>query len=720
MIFAISFLSGTALALSLGSYSLPSFAKHGLVGFVTSTLLFILMKDKTKFAETGLIFVMGISLSLVTCNNYLTKNYFPSIAIAGNTEDVVIRIDESLRKSKNNRYNYIVTVIGSDNNQVLGGIKARVSFDEPWEIGDVFLCPIKFGLPRNSTYFNYERYLASTGIFLTGSVDEENITQIDHASYISIINQMRQKSRDSISKYIPDLQASLAVSLTTGDSSLIASELYSIFADSGLTHIISASSSIVTFLSAGAVSLFRKMGIGIKTSSLLGILTVFAIVLILGFDPSITRSAIIGIVYFVGKIIDRPSDILTSLSFAAILSAWWNPFILFSLAFVFSYVSFLCLITIVPEILDRCREKFASIYENKVTKLFFETFVTSAIINLALTPINIYYFRRISLYAPFANVFVVVLVSFIIFLGVVLIVLGFFPFLGFIMSIVASLTEICVNLFINIARMFTKLPFASVYIWGAYAAICIGLVAAIILILELLRRKNIALYNGINKAAYFLCIVICVAGYSVNWYRTMDDVYISAVNVSRSNSFALFGRTDSVIVLSKANYNDATAILGYLDNNGVDKVTALVVLDDGNCIVENTVNILDDIKVDSVIALPGLIEGREVIPLEDGVVEVGSDIYIEVMDGSLYVNFENISVSLIGETDVFYPADYGMYIGESKRDFVPDVQYVIGYHSHNYEITEIAADQFDDLFIRAKHMGEKFLDGKSKGGAVSN
>lgn len=711
VIFAISFLVGIALALSLSLYNTSRFSAHAVVGLVASVVLFIFMRDKTRLSEFFLIGFMGICLSLITYNHYMETRYYPAINLVGSNETVVIRVDENLRQSKNKRYNYIVTIIGAENADKFKNVKVRVSTEQEWNVGDAVLCPLKLNMPRNSFYFSYENYLASIGVFLTGSIDEENALKIDYLSQRSIISIVREKTRNHIYKYIPDSQAALVLSLTTSETISVEPDLYSVFAESGLTHIISAASSIITFLSGAVVKLLRKIGVGFRLSYFLGILSIILIVIVVGFEPSAVRSGIVGIMYFLGKVIDRPSDTVTSLSFAALLSAIHNPFIVFSMSFVFTYTSFLCLITIVPNVLKKCREKFSSVYENKITSSVFEVFVASLIINLVLTPINIYYFRRLSICAPLSNVFVAPLIPVIIFLGTALIILGFIPFCGGLALLLGKLGELCVDLFVSIARMFASLPYSSIFIWGKYVVVCLAVILALIACMYVLKRKNVDMYAKINKFVYFLCAVIILFGYSLNLANIQTDVYLAAVNVSRSNSFALFGRMGSVVVLSKSSYNDANELLGYLENNGTETVSVLVILDEGKSTLSNAGVLIDAIDVENIIAPKDCIVGVETIPLQNGEINVGTGIYIEAVDDGLYVNMENVSVGLYGKNDIGYSVTYGMYIGESKRDFVPQADYVIGSHGYNRSVQEIVGDSFDGVFMMVSHEGKLLSPG---------
>lgn len=701
MIFAISFLAGTALALSLGLYIVDDFSGHGIVGLISAICLYILLKDKTKLSEAFIICLMGVCLSFISCNGFMKRNYYPAINVAGASEEVVIKVDQDLGKGKSGRYSYIVSVIGAEDINKFRDIRCRISLEEPVEIGDAIQCTAKFNLPRNSLYFNYERYLASIGIFLTGSVDEESIVKLDTFSSVPIVDTLCQKAKDNIYKYIPDTQsAALVISLTTEDEGLIDPGLYSVFADSGLSHIISSGSTIVTFLSVAMVELFRKIGFSVKFSSFLGLLMIVVVALTLGLKPSVVRSAIVGIVYFSGKIIDRRSDPVTSLAFAATLATIWNPFIIYSMAFVFSYVSYVCLVTFVPNILRVCREKFSSVYKYSITKNLFEVFIVSMIINIVLLPINIFYFRKVAVYAVVANVFVALLVPVIVFLGAILIILGFIPYTDFSSSIIGKIAGMFSKLFLDIADLFANMPYSTIYVWGAYVVICLCIVLGIVCFLAFIRKINQPLYKRIRIPSSFFCVLIVSLGYIISSFNTINDVSLSAVNISRSNSYVLFDRENAVVVLSKSNYNDSNAILDYLDKNGVYKISALIILDEGKNNVQNAFYILDDIKVDTIVAPSGYIDGRDTIDLENREIKIEPYIYIEIIEDSLYVNLKNVSVGLYGKKNIDMPVIYGMYVGESKRDFVPDAKYIIGYHKYNTSVQEITGDEYDDVFIK--------------------
>lgn len=700
VIFAICYLLGVAVALSMDSYNLKSFASHGIIGIITAIILYILYKNHNKLSEIFIICLLAVSLSFINTNNYLDNFYHPSINLSETSDSVILRIDKSLGKNSFNRYGYIISIIGSENLDKYQNIKARISTEHNLDVGDVAQCEMKFSIPRNSTYFNYERYLSSIGVFLTGSIKDDEInTNIDIYSDITILESFRQKVINNIFKYIPEQQAPIVISLTTADVSYNDPYLDNVLADSGLSHVISAFGSVIAIISGIIIYILRKVGIGIKPTYFIGIVVIMIFTLMVDFEPSIFRSSIMGIMYFTGKIIDRPANAITSLMFSALIAAIFNPFIIFSISFIFSYTSVLCIMYIVPFFIKISKEKFSLVYKNKVTSFFYRVYITSLVINIALIPINIYYFRRISVYASISNIFVAPLVPIIMCSGLLLILLYILPFGHYFYPIIGYIAKVATNLFVNIALFFADLPFASLYVWGNNIILAILVIVCIIIVLIIIYKFKNNLYYKIEKLSAFLCVIIFISGLYFDNTVEKDGVYLAAVNVSRSNSYTIFNKNDAVVILSKSYFNDSGAIISYLDNHGIDNISVLLIADEGKGTLSNASTLMEMVDIDNIIAPENCIVGEEIINFENSKIKFGENIIIEIQDNSFYVNMDNVSVNSFTDTTINEFAKYGIYIGESQRDFVPNVDYIIGGHKYNYSIQEYAGNKYDDVLI---------------------
>jgi len=165
-----------------------------------------------------------------------------------------------------------------------------------------------------------------------------------------------------------------------------------------------------------------------------------------GARPSAVRACLMLLIYYFSYVINRKSNILSTVAISAFIILIVNPIELFDLGFIFSFATVLGLILLFPPIyeiitIDKKIDENDYIpkphknksVKQKVVAFVLVMFVVSVVAWLVSMPLTIHFFNRVVFIAPIVNVFVVPLTFCLILLGVLTLssacILSFLPYI---------------------------------------------------------------------------------------------------------------------------------------------------------------------------------------------------------------------------------------------------------------------------------------------------
>lgn len=142
-----------------------------------------------------------------------------------------------------------------------------------------------------------------------------------------------------------------------GESSILDDEVYDVFKDSGVAHLLAVSGFHISVIVAFLSFILNKL----KTNkylkfSIIGTL-LFSYAYLCSFSVSVVRASIMALLLIHATNRNKEYDKLSSLSLASILIFLINPMQLFNISFIFSFVSILSIILLMP-VFDRLFSKF--------------------------------------------------------------------------------------------------------------------------------------------------------------------------------------------------------------------------------------------------------------------------------------------------------------------------------------------------------------------------
>lgn len=302
--------------------------------------------------------------------------------------------------------------------------------------GDRIIVRAMLSRPHNlqtSGSFDYKSYLEEKGIRVTGFINSPLFIH-KIASRKGILDTVRYSAErarvrigTAIASTLSPRLAGLYKAILIGDRSGLSNNTLELFKASGCMHILSISgmhmSVIGVFLFAIIYWLLRRSiwlilhcdTKKIAAAACLPFLVFYA--LLAGSNTPVIRSLIMSAVVVLALCINRQKSIFATLSLAMLLLLAWKPESLFTASFLLTFTSVASIAAIFPMLSHRV---FPDKHEGKPGQSMLTRFnnwlIAALMISLSVTigtaPLLLYFFNRLSLVGPIANLAIEPLVCF--------------------------------------------------------------------------------------------------------------------------------------------------------------------------------------------------------------------------------------------------------------------------------------------------------------------
>ena len=422
-----------------------------------------------------------------------------------------------------------------------------INYDEiiDLNLGDTIKVSGELNIPKKTIFnqFNYGKYLLSNKIEYTLRADKI-IKYKDNKNIF-------YKIKNFIIKRIETLNSSKYLkTFILGDKSELDNDMKSIYQENGISHLLAISGMHITLL-ASILKVFKK-------NILVSIILIFYAFLT-GFTPSVIRA----VSFYIFSKVNRRDLILI----VGGLLLLYNPFYIYNTGFIFSFMI-----------------SFFLIYFGKFNKNYFiSLFKTSLLCFLASIPILINNFNYINIMSPIINLFFVPFISFILFPLSLLTLI--FPFLDNILLFFTNILECTSNLsnYININIVLCDVPFY------------ISLLYYIVIILSIKKNK------------YLILILMIFIHTNI---RILNGNYITMIDVGQGDSILLELGNKNILIdtggLINSNYSIAkNKIIPYLKSLGIKSLDYLIITHGDNDHIGESINLIDNFKVDKVLLNSG-------------------------------------------------------------------------------------------------------------------
>jgi competence protein ComEC len=324
--------------------------------------------------------------------------------------------------------------------------------------GDELLIPSKFQelkAPQNPGQFDVKSWLANQNIYHQTFLNSNEVLKTASGKGNPVIAwalALRKRQVDIYQKGIKNPEAfSVASTLILGYRADLSTETLSAYSKTGTIHALSVSGMHVGIIYLVLNFLFGFMerhqtGKVIKLVLVISLIWFYA--LISGLSPSVLRSVIMLSIYIFAKSFRKDTNSYNIIAFSAFSMLLFNPFLLYDVGFQLSYISVLGLVLLQAKISSWFTFKY------KLLDKLWSAVSVSLAAQIATFPLALYYFHQFPVYFLISNLFIMLPVSLIMYLGLVILIFRLY----FLMPVFAWLIS-----FTNRGLQFiADLPFSTV------------------------------------------------------------------------------------------------------------------------------------------------------------------------------------------------------------------------------------------------------------------
>lgn len=408
--------------------------------------------------------------------------------------------------------------------------------DAGFEYGDQLFVPGNFdtiAAPRNPYEFDARSWYKHQNFFhhLFIQADQAVKQKSNQGNLLTSIALRIRKQQVAYFRKLLNNEESNAVAATLilGYRADLSEEILATYSKTGTIHALSVSGMhvgliylIINFL----LSFLNNWQHGRIIKFLVAIGLVWFYAVIAGLAPSVLRSAIMLSVYITGTTFRKHQNSYNLLCCAAFLMLLYNPLLIYDVGFQLSYLSVFGLIFLQPLIYNWFD------FENFAADKLWNFFALSIAAQLATFPLAIYYFHQFPLYFLISNLFILLPVSLIMYLGIAILLLRL-DFLGFMFEWIISFNNIGL-------KWIAELPFASISgIWISEPEL---------ILLSTLLLAGCLAFTFFNKRLMYVAVTaICLLAISVGYgqYQTSQQQHVIFFSLRNSSAIGFVHRNQA-------------------------------------------------------------------------------------------------------------------------------------------------------------------------------
>jgi len=440
--------------------------------------------------------------------------------------------------------------------------------------------------PLAEGLFDYRAYLAGQGIHYQLAVEATN-------DWV-VVEPIR--SRPLGARFIPwaqkvllrgqpmeDEPVRLVWAMTLGWKTALSDEVSEPFMKSGTMHIFAISGLHIALIAGILVALLRVLQVPRGWCAFIAIPLLWFYTMATGWQPSAIRSTIMMTIIVAGWSLKRPTDLLNSLSAAALIILVWDPQQLFQASFQLSFFVVLSIALLMPSF-HTARERWLnpdpllppelrSPWRKRLDfPLRYATtaFATSLAAWLGSLPLIAYYFHLVTPVSLGANFVIVPLASFALMANLGSLFCGtWFPWMG---ELFNHAGWFFMKLMIDSSHWFASLPFGHLYVPTPSILSCGVYYLLLFTVLNgwlLVPRKRLATLS--------LMVIALVLG-AWHWRTESRTVKITVLPLSGGDAIFVDapGRADDLLIDCGNEKNAEFVVEPFLRGQGVNRLENLL------------------------------------------------------------------------------------------------------------------------------------------------
>lgn len=308
-------------------------------------------------------------------------------------------------------------IVYTDDNKCNAGDIVRVT-------GDVK----EFDKPRNYGSFDANMYYISLGYPYKCNADKVVVTESNNNRLRYILYVIKQKIKGIYAKVYKD-KAGLMSSIVLGDKYELDIKTKEEYQKNGIAHLLAISGLHISLVGMAVYKLIRKY-IGIMKASVISIAVIIMYLIMTGETVSAKRAVCMLVLIIIADVYGRTFDILTGLSAASILILGRNPYTVYSMSYIMSFLAIIGISQLYPVLMPD--EKAINSRMDNTGKIVKKSIVyiinallCSIAVTLATLPAVLYSYNSVFMTSIFINCIVIPLMPVVMITGIITAFAGF-------------------------------------------------------------------------------------------------------------------------------------------------------------------------------------------------------------------------------------------------------------------------------------------------------
>lgn len=505
---------------------------------------------------------------------------------------------------------------------------------------------------RNPGDFNYREYLAANDIFglvyLRDSADIAKLPAQKNWRFQRTVHYVKSKLYFAINNLYDTKTRPLVKGLLLGERGEISYELRNAFAKSGVIHALAISGLHIGYISLIFYVLFSLLRFSYQARIIAVLISIFFYNLLIGFEPPTVRASLMGGLFLLGRLIQKPTNILNIISAAALIILLVNPLELFQVSFQLSFAAVISIIYIYQR-LRKFFEKtaiFRTFTKSKFGEYAGSLFLVSLAAQLGTLPIVVYYFHRIPVIALVLNLVVIPLVGVVIALGFATL---FFAFIsGSIAQLYAHTNTAFLNFLISVIEKAEKIKYGSFEVPSINLAVIFIYYVLLWLILNVEKKTY-------RKALVYSILILVNVGIFHGALADNKWLEVTFFDVGQGDAaLVTFPDGKRMLIDAGPNLQDFDAgqffLVPYFKRQGIKRIDAIVLSHADNDHIGGMPTVMRSMKVEKIVDT-GLFHESRICSVYSHVVDSLNLDYCVAEAGSLIVKSDEYGVF------IFHPGD---------------------------------------------------------------
>ncbi len=306
-------------------------------------------------------------------------------------------------------------------------------------------------VPTNPGKYNFRLYYLSDGITHRCFADSITVTDDRSDPVLSFLYIVRSNILAHISSIYDSDDAGILRAALLGDKSLLDDELYNLYKENGIAHLLAISGLHVGILGLSIYRILReRLKLSYVACALISSVFISAYSILSGNSVSTVRAVIMLIIIFAAGILGRKSDIMNSAGIASFCILCIHPYELFNCGFMLSFSAVIAIGGPARLIIK----------ELGIKNSLLQALAVSFSVQLTTLPITAYFFFEISLYGLLLNLIVLPLMTYVVWSGIAAVLLSYIYVPA--AYIAAGSSHYILNIYTLLCRFTGKLPFSTI------------------------------------------------------------------------------------------------------------------------------------------------------------------------------------------------------------------------------------------------------------------